>query len=270
MEETNNYRKWAAFNDGLLARNYAENLYKVIDERIRLDGISCELLSGVDSVKYRIQDNSIPSILILTESERADLLQYFKLHYLPQEAAYNHPDEILHVESGQADLQTDVSKSNHSYFNQNLRRYFFNKNTRKHVVGYAAIGIIVLQFFIIPTNVYGVKYPDFSKFLWVIFFSALTYLATRNYKQVFLTGGIRYGTVWSITFWLYTFIFLVGGIEIAIIDSLRGTASIGISSILIIIMLGAGYISGWILSFPIYFLVGGKVVTDPNAIKYRG
>jgi hypothetical protein len=268
MEETNNYRRWAAFNDSLSARSYATNLYKVIDERIRLDSLNCELVNDVDPVKYRIQDSSISSVLLLTESERADLLLYLKAHYLPQEAA-NQPDEILHGESGQADLQADLSKSNPSYFNQHLRHYFFNKNIRKHVAGYAIIGIIVLQFFIIPTNVYGVKYPDFSKFLWVIFFSALTYLATRNYKQGFLTGGIRYGTVWSVTFWLYTFIFLVGGIQITIIDALSGTTSIGMSSILIIIMLGAGYLSGWILSFPIYFLVGGKVVTDPSAIKYR-
>jgi hypothetical protein len=268
MEETNNYRKWAAFNDNLTARNYAENLYRVIDERIRLDTLSCELVRDDDPVKYRIQDSSISSVLLLIESERADLLLYLKTHYLPQEAV-NRPDEILLGESGQSTLQADSPKSNPSFFNQHLRRYFHNKNIRKHVVGYAIIGIIVLQFFIIPTNVYGVKYPDFSKFLWVIFFSALTYLATRNYKIGFLTGGIRYGTVWSVTFWLYTFIFLVGGIQIAIIDSFRGTTGIGMSSILIIIILGAGYVSGWILSFPIYFLVGGKVVTDPSAIKYR-
>jgi len=267
MDSTTNYRKWIAFNNNVTERSHIENLFKAIDRVSHEGSIRCKQIHNDGLNTYEVHDITMPERLLLTETERADLLIYLKLHYLPSEPEPDRPavekKNTRLNESTQPILQEEVRPVDY-----HPNPYFFNKIIRKHVVGYAIIGIVLLQFFIIPTNVFDIKYPDYLQYVWLIFFSLLTHIAVRNYKKQFLVGGIRYGTVWSVTFWLYTFIFFVGGIEIGIIDFIDGK---GIASVFILvpIMLLAAYVSGWILSIPIFFLNGGKLVTNPDEIKYR-
>jgi len=268
METTTNYRKWVAFNNNITERRYIENLVNAIDRVSHEGSIRCSQVNDDGLINYELHDSTMPERLLLTETERADLLVYLKLHYLPSapeadESGVEKKNTTLHNGSTQSSRQKESSPIEH-----HPNPYFFNKIIRKHVAGYAIIGIVLLQFFVIPTNVFNIKYPDYLQFVWVFCFGLLTHLAVRNYKKEYLVGGIRYGTVWSITFWLYTFIFFIGGLEIGIIDFIDGK---GIASVFILvpIIVLAAYVSGWILSFPIFFMNGGKLVTNPDEIKYR-
>jgi hypothetical protein len=261
--EDNNYHRWLAFNESLAQRLYAESLYQVVFDGAQQNTLSCKKIDEGGVSKYIVQDSNIKDTLILSEKEKENMLNYLKAHYLP---AGNQTNQVESTHYKSTDLETIAQL--HAKSSNPRSKFFFNKKIRKHVVGYALIGFFIFQFFVIPTNVFSIKYPEYSKALWAIFFASLTYVAVINYKREFLVGGIRYGTVSSITFWLYTIIFLIGGIEIALIDFIKDRNIFG-AIVIIPIILIASYLSGWILSFPIYFLSGGKIVTDPNEIRLR-
>lgn len=259
MVRNNNFRKWIVFNEGLTSRVQVENLIEAIDRCTSLGSFKCEIIHEEGSEKFSITETITVDTLVLTDIERREMLDYLRTHFLTNQVDTPQLGQVQSLETVQLGTQTEPKTKFH-------HPLFTNRSIKRHVLGWACMGIVLLQFFIIPTNVFGIKFTDSIRIIWLLTFSIITFLAVQNYKHHFLIGGIRYTTVWSITFWLYTYIFGICGIELAIIDGSKGMNSI---YFIVPIILGAAYLSGWILSFPIFFLSGGKIVTDPSKIKFR-
>lgn len=268
MQPNDDFRRWLAFNESLTRTHRVANLYKAVSESKCIAGITCERRSGTPGEEYCvISDGTGYPSLILTQEQKKTFLNYLREHYLPQAnipTAYS-----ANIKSAAKDNHLINTRPVTKSTSRISLKYFLHKNIRRHVLGYAIVGILVSQFLIIPTNVFHVKSNDFISWTFVLFFGTLSHFAVRNYKKNFLRSGIRYAIVWKIVFWLSAIIFLILSLEVSFIDAITKDSYewlpfIGVT----IIMVLAGLLSGWILSILIYFLNGGKVITDPNSVTW--
>ncbi len=148
--------------------------------------------------------------------------------------------------------------------------FFINSNILKHVLGYSIIGFASSQFFVLP-QYFGVKLVSFLTWIHIFISATLAFFAVSIYKKHFLIGGIRYETVRKITLTLYGITFTAVSFEVTLLDLLFRQNENGLFGAvgLLIVMILAGLLSGWIISFFIYFLNGGKIITDPSKISVR-
>ncbi|HEY0651479.1 MAG TPA: hypothetical protein VGD65_00065 [Chryseosolibacter sp.] len=287
------FRQWIVYNSLLKDDHQLYALFKVLENGLSRGAFTCDRVSDGDAELYRITQQGNESTLLLSSRERADMLQYLKTHYVLGE-------DVEKWIAG-ADERNSARKEKNAddvpYFldprynpsalsgangipatrsvaepRQTLREarstWFFHHVPRRHVLGYALIALLVVQVFIIPTNVFRVKLPTFLEYSYNLVYLVILHIAVRNYRNYFLEGGIRYGTVWAITFWLFFIVFSCIGIELGIIDSIKnGSFNVGFSLIVLAALIIAGLFVGWIFSLFVYFINGGKVVTDPSTIK---
>jgi hypothetical protein len=278
MEYDHDYRKWIVFNSSLSDNRNVHDLFRAVGEGCMVGASRCEKISenGIDY--YLISDTSYSSCLQLALDEKEAFLAYLKKHYLVTEdltKGYLHNDEEKEANPGSSEgyvegragiRRNDEQKKYLEVF----RPYFFNKDITMHVKGYAAVTIVAMQSILIPTNVFHFKSNDFFRWVFTLFFGFMAHVAVRNYKKHFLMGGIRYGMVWKITFWMYLMVCIVIGFELSCIDffTMDNMDAFKFFGMMILVIL-AGLLSGWLLSFLIYFINGGKIITDPNAVKYQ-
>lgn len=291
----NDFRQWIVYNSTLKDDSQLYALYKAVETNTTLGNFRCERIFDIVAEKFIITQTGNDSRLTLNADERKHFLSYLKSHYILQDdieawmattneratarevknqedvpyfldPRYNNSIQpirarIQNPSATKMDKPRKTLPKNHS-------KWFYNPVPRKHILGYALIALLIVQFFVIPTNVFHFKLPKVLEYSYNLAYFVILHIAVRNYRNYFLTGGIRYGTVWAITFWLFFTVFGVIGIELSVIDSLnKGSFSIGYSLIITAALLVAGLFVGWFFSLFVYFINGGKVVTDPATVK---
>jgi hypothetical protein len=286
---TNDFRQWIVYNPELKDDNQFYSLYKALESVSARDAFTCEKITDDDTDRFRIIQKGNEDSLLLNPEGRLSMLWYLQTHYILSDnidqwiaqteertqARHEKAEEELPYfmdpqynplarPSGSAvKVQSRMDKPRE----QEPSKWFYNPVIRKHVLGYAVIAILISQVVIIPTNIFHIKL-EFFKYTYSLVFFVVLHYAVRNYRNYFLSGGIRYKTVWSITFWLFLIIFGVTGYELALIDMISdGDFTFGNLIGLPLILIFAGLFIGWFFSLFVYFMNGGKVVTDPSTIK---
>lgn len=278
----NDFRQWIVYNPSLQDDKAIYEVFKAVRDTASYGKFSCLKNIDGESEAFHVYESG-GTALILSHDDRSAMIRYLKDHYI----LGDDPEQWMASAGERSKSVVDKEGDDHPYFmdpkyadympqpaapkkqfvREEPSKWFYNPEPRKHILGYAFVGVIILQFMLIPTNVFDVKFPDFFKYVFSLIFVILQYYAVRNYRNYFLTGGLRYKTVWSITFWLYLILFGVTGFEVAFIDLLNGDNGIGNLIGIPLIMIFLGLFLGWFASLFIYFMNGGKVVTDPNSIK---
>ncbi|HEY0742770.1 MAG TPA: hypothetical protein VGD40_14975 [Chryseosolibacter sp.] len=277
----NDFRKWIVYNPSLTSDKALYELYRSIDTITNNGNVSCSKLDETET--YQIQVDGNETILLLTEENRMAMLNYLRTHFILGE----HPEQWMAASENTAKGRAETESGDKPYFldpryadympqpviqkrefvREEPSKWFYNAEPRKHVLGYALIGITLIQLVLIPSNVFHIDTMDGFAYVYGLVFFALHYYAVRNYRNYFLTGGLRYKTVWSITFWLYTIMYGITGLEVSVIDLITGDHGFGYLVGMPLLFIVIGLFVGWFFSFFIYYMNGGKVVTDPATIK---
>lgn len=277
----NDFRKWIVYNPSLTNDKTIYELYKSIDTITTIGKFTC--LKSEENETYQVREDGNENILLLKEDDRMEMLKYLRTHFIldddPEQwmatadkrttvpAETEHGDKPYFLDPRYADYMPQPMMPEKHFVQEEPSKWFYHGEPRKHVLGYAFVGIMLVQIALIPSNVFHVKTTDAFAYVYGLIFFALHHYAVRNYRNYFLKGGLRYKTVWSVTFWLYTIMYGVIGLEVSIIDLLSGDHGFGYLIGMPLLFIVIGLFVGWIFSFFIYFLNGGKVVTDPTTIK---
>jgi hypothetical protein len=295
----NDFRQWVVYNPALKEDSQFYSLFKALENISSRDAFTCEKITDDAADLYRVIQQDNEATLLLSAEARIEMLRYLKTHYILSDdvekwiatteerakpSLKSAGEEIPYFldprynSSAHATINVAKATSQLSMDKPRPRqeelpawtKWFVNPMTRKHALGYAIVALLISQIVLIPSNVFHVKLPEFFKYVLAVAFFVVHHFAVRNYRNSFLTGGIRYKTVWSITFWLYLTIFGVAGIELVLIDSVTD-GSFGWTMLIVIppLLIFSGLFMGWFFSLFIYYMNGGKVVTDPSTIKAR-
>lgn len=286
MEITQDYRKWLVYNESLNDEQNLYDLYTAVKNVNTFGHSKCERANE----NYLVKNSSLNEQLMLTENQRQSMLDYISSHYFlttDAEAWYGakdqrqkdrekreEPEDFSHIIAH--DKLPSYLKHLHAKpapvkeeepIESKIHPFFINRDFRRHVFGYALIGFVVAQTFVIPGNLMGVKFPDYVTYVLIVLLAIGAHFAVRNFKKHFLIGGIRYKTAAGITIWYYLELFTLLGLEIALIDIIKDKSFFML--LFILVFMSGGLFTGWIISFFTFFLNGGKVATDPEVVRYR-
>jgi hypothetical protein len=263
------YRRWIAYSSGLKTLKDFRDLYSAVRYSTKENESSCELILE-DSEKYfEIKNTAAEDVLKLNEADRDNFLAYLEKNYLVIDLPIQNIGEGNSVQNASS-FAEEAGSTASSMKQQSLTTLFANANIWKHTLGYSVIGFLIAQIFVLP-QFFNTKLPEFMKWSFIIVFSVIAYYAVKVYKNQFLIGGIRYRTVGKVTMLFYGITFTMISVETALIDSFIGQKGFDVfaNSALAILVILIGVFSGWIVSFFIYYLVGGRIVTDTSKIRMR-
>lgn len=288
------FRQWLVYNSLLKNDHQLYALFKTLEQGVSRDAFTLDKVMHETSEFYRLTQKGHGIPLLLTPPERTEMLRYLKTHYILSEDVEKWISETneraaSRVEKNQEEVpyfldpryntslprvrstatpQPGATDKPRPALKKNPSPWFYNPVPKKHVLGYALVGLVIAQMFLIPTNVFHVKLPDVVQYGYSFAFFVLLHIAVRNYRNQFLGTGIGYNSVIAITFWLFLMLFGIMAFEISVIDAISdGELSAFKILIMPIILVPSGLFLGWFFSLFVYLINRGTGEQKPSTIK---
>jgi hypothetical protein len=288
------FRQWLVYNGLLKSDHHLYALYKTLEQGVSRDTFTFDKVMDQASELYQLTQKGHGIPLVLTGAERTEMLRYLKTHYIlgddvekwisqaneraaarveksQEEVPYfldpRYNTSLPRVHSNPSSQPVEMDQPRPAV-KRNPSAWFYNPIVKKHVLGYACVGLVIAQMFMIPTNVFHVKLPEVFRYGYSLAFFVILHLAVRNYRNQYLGGGMGYDTVIAITFWLFLIMFGVMSFEISVIDAVSDAEfSLFKFFIMPIILLPAGLFMGWFFSLFVYLINRGSGARKPSTAK---
>jgi hypothetical protein len=268
--QSNDFRKWIIYSVALKDSQCATDLYVAVNELRTINESSCEKTDSEQIEQYFICHKTAQETLQLSPAERIHFLKYLEEHYRINSCGGQDGSQETQ-QSDQTNIEllkaTQPTHERTGFFKSS---FLYHENEKIHAICYAIVGFVLSQIFILPQFL-DIKLSQTMKWLFIILFLMVSHVAVRNYKLRFLTGGIRYGTVFKIVIIIYGLVFLGLAVEIMILDTLFRETNFELFAKIAVAVITAlgGLFTGWIMSILVYFTNGGKIVTDTSKIARK-